>query len=293
MGFSVDILADSQPVNCGPECRLTTIEMKYPRIVHAEHLRHRMFSFNVASSRAIPVKRMIADVWRDPFVPEWWGAAQKGMQADSEVGRVKKWFMRQLWLKSRLVALVVAWLMVKCGLHKQIPNRLLEPWMWVTVICTGNKSAWDWFFGLRCHPAAEPHIRHIAEMCRDDMHANEWLKLVKPLKAGEWHLPLVRKSSEDALLTEYSGPRVSAGRCARVSYLTHDGKRDVAKDLELSESLTANNHWSPTEHQAQVYDFNNDLSHGVYEPKIGGNIGYPWIQFRKTFKGEYIEVKKN
>jgi hypothetical protein len=55
-----------------------------------------------------------------------------------------------------------------------------------------------------------------------------------------WHLP-------------YGGtPNMSAARCARVSYLNHDGTEpDIAKDFALSEMLLRSRHMSPFEHQAR------------------------------------------
>lgn len=274
MSFEAKILADSVP-SFAPDARLTTMELTYPRFVHAEHLRHRVFSFNVASSRAIPVGKMIQQVWSDPVIPIYWGAAQKGMQADQQVGKFKAGLCRFLWLKLRLVAIAVAWSLVKLGLHKQIPNRILEPWMWCTVICTGNAKAWAWFFKLRCHPAAEPHIRNIAEMARYKM---AW-QSPRTIGYGDAHLPLIETKDRDAHLSQDDALKVSAGRCARVSYLTHDGIRDEKKDIELFESLIANNHWSPTEHQA--------ICSAYCTESEAGNLGKPWVQFRKTFFGEF------
>jgi hypothetical protein len=161
------------------------------------------------------------------------------------------------------------------GLHKQIANRILEPWMWTTVICTGNSGAWNNFFALRCHPEAEPHIQKLAYMARDAMKTS-WPKL---LEAGDWHLPLTGFPG-DEVLSKDDLIKVSAGRCARVSYLTAEGTRDVSQDIALHDRLVSSKHFSPTEHQAMCGLEDSFMSNG-------GNFGQGWIQYRKTLIGEY------
>ena len=272
MGFEVKVLADSRSVTSNS--RLTTLMMTYPRIIHSEHLRHRMFSFNAASSRAIPVEKFIKQVEEDPFVPIHWGAAQKGMQAYNVLNDEEADKCKTEWLLSRYQAINTVRTMLNIGLHKQIANRLLEPWMWTTVICSGTGGAWNNFFALRCHPEAEPHIQKLAYMARDIMAAS-WPKL---LEIGDWHLPLTGFPG-DEILPKDDLIKVSAGRCARVSYLTAEGCRDVSQDIGLHDRLVLSKHFSPTEHQAMCLA-DSFLS-------TGGNFGYGWMQYRKTLQGEY------
>jgi thymidylate synthase ThyX len=271
MTFSAKILADSTNVLGN---RLITMEMTYPRFVHAEHLRHRMFSFNVASSRAIPVEKMIEQVEKNPVIPIHWGKAQKGMQAYEELDGLSINECKDLWLTARDYALGAAEGMLQNGLHKQIINRLLEPWMWCTVICTGSEGAWNNFWALRCHPEAEPHIRKIAEMAEQVACDNQSHELAE----GEWHLPLIGFDGDELLSVE-DQVKVSAGRCARTSYRTHDGKRDVQADIALHDRLVVSKHFSPTEHQAR--------SNQHCREWCQGNFGQGWTQYRKTLKGEY------
>lgn len=101
--------------------RLTTMEITYPRCIHAEMLRHRVFSRNTASSRAIPVRKMIESVQTNPFIPIHWGAAQSGMQAFNEVNSEAQADAAALWLHHSRMACAVAESMVNdLGLHKQI-----------------------------------------------------------------------------------------------------------------------------------------------------------------------------
>jgi thymidylate synthase ThyX len=234
-----------------------------------------MFSFNAASSRAIPVEKFIKQVEEDPFIPIHWGAAQKGMQAYDELSPEDAAVCEMDWLLCLDESVSRARSMLHHGLHKQIANRILEPFMWTTVICSGVSGAWNNFFALRCHPEAEPHIQKLAYMSRDAMKAS-WPKL---LEAGDWHLPLTGFPG-DEVLSKDDLIKVSAGRCARVSYLTAEGTRDVSQDIALHDRLVASKHFSPTEHQAMCGVEDTFLSNG-------GNFGQGWLQYRKTLIGEY------
>jgi thymidylate synthase ThyX len=231
-----------------------------------------MFSRNAASSRAIPVEKMIEQVEKNPVIPIHWGKAQKGMQAYDVLDERCTTSCRVAWLLARQSAVDSTKVLLGLGLHKQIANRLLEPWMWITVIATGNEGAWNNFFALRCHHEAEPHIQSIAYMARDMRNQSTPQKL----SDGQWHLPLIGFEGDELLSVE-DQVKVSVGRCARVSYLTHDGRRDVQADIDLHDRLLASKHFSPFEHVARSGKHTGD----------GGNLGYGWTQYRKTLKGEY------
>ncbi len=295
MPYNVKILADS----IGPNGkRITTWELTYPRMVHAEFMTHRDFSRNAASSRAIPIEKMIERVRVDPAMPVWWGKNQKGMQAKEELTGEEQALAQIRWLMARDWAVDAARNLMETGLHKQIANRVLEPWMFITVICTATEYA-NWF-ALRCHPDAQPEIKWVAdEMARQYADAQP-----RSLVAGEWHLPLV-DADDIATLTEslrsgtnqHDGApvdlscmkdstlrKVSVGRCARVSYLTHDGKRDMAADIELHDRLAQSGHWSPFEHVAQA--LNPEITPGDREWRSGNLVG--WRQYRKSFVNEVV-----
>lgn len=272
MTFSARVLADS--TNCCDN-RLTTMELTYPRCVHSEFLTHRMFSRNAASSRAIPVEKMIEQVERNPFIPIHWGKAQKGMQAYEVLNERDTAECKWQWLFTRDSTVHSVRRMLETGLHKQIANRLLEPWMWITVIATGNEGAWNNFFALRCHHEAEPHIQKIAYMAREVCSQSTPQKLSE----GQWHLPLIGFEGDD-LLSVDDQVKVSVGRCARVSYLTHSGTRDVQADIDLHDRLLVSKHFSPFEHVAAA-------SRILVCDWWKGNLGSGWEQYRKTLKGEY------
>ena len=268
--FEAKILADSTEVL---RRRVTTMELTYPRCIHSEFMTHRMFARNAASSRAIPVHKMLNNIEQDPFVPIVWGSNQAGMQAGDEIRDTRE--ARDLWLDGMRSAVRLARELNAMGLHKQIVNRVTEPWMWITVIVTGPSAAWENFFKLRCHYAAEPHIQKIAYMARDLYDNNQ----PKNLMPGEWHLPLFGFEGDD-LLPEAQRPKVATARCARVSYLTHDGKRDTEADIALHDQLASSGHWSPFEHVAMV---SNDPT---AQAATCGTLGAGWVQYRKLFVGE-------
>jgi len=243
--------------------RLTTFELTYPRMIHSEFMTHRLFSRNSSSSRAIPIKKLRQKIIDDPVKPVWWGKNQSGMQAKSEVGVLDKAKSEMIWLMARDLAVEYSIALEAIGLHKQIVNRLLEPWMWITVICTATE--YDNFFQLRCHEDAQPEIQEIARMMRIiyDSHIPELLEI------GRWHLPYI--SEEDS--KEYSieeQKKLSVARCARVSYLTHDGEHNPEKDLALYKYLWESGHYSPFEHQAR----------SSYDNMKSGNFS-GWVQHRK------------
>jgi len=282
-GFSCKVVLDSL-APCGK--RLTTIEAKYPRFIHSEVLTHRDRARNSASSRAIPwehkpdskakTKSMKDVILTEPVVPIRFGSEQKGMQAGDEVEYVEE--ARRIWLEARDNAVRSAQQLADLGVHKSLCNRITEPWMWITVVMTATE--WTNFFRLRCHPDAEIHFQRIAGLIRDALDGSQ----PAPLRAGEWHLPYVCKGGPYAELQSEAGhgietlKMVSAARCARVSYLTHDGVRDIRLDVELFKKLTTGSgfgHWSPMEHVAEAM---------AIAERSGPFIG--WKQFRKEFANE-------
>nr|QMP83734.1 MAG: hypothetical protein [Caudoviricetes sp.] len=226
--------------------RLTTFELKYPRFILSEFNTHRVFSRNSASSRAIPVKKMIKDVISDPVIPSFWGKNQAGMQAKEELSGIKLKLSQGLWRFARYPACLAAYSFTKLGLHKQIANRIIEPWMWTKTIVTATE--WDNFFELRFHEDAQPEIYVLASKMLEQ-YSNS---IPSPINYGEWHLPYITEL-EFVKYTNQELIKISGARCARVSYLTHDGKTpSPEKDFKLYDDLVGSVpiHASPVEHQA-------------------------------------------
>lgn len=285
--YSAEIIADSiNPVGD----RITTFELTYPRMVHAEFMTHRLFSRNAASSRAIPIEKMIKQVEDDPVMFKWWGKNQKGMQAKEELTGEELREAKREWLRSRDMMVSQAKILNDLGLHKQNVNRILEPWMFITVIMTATEFE-NWYF-LRDDPDAQPEIAWVAGEMRKCHEASTPDKL--PI--GGWHLPYVELEDEESPLyvdcvdlCKITGTSltnveqvqrdlvaIATARCARVSYLTHAGKRDYVKDLELHDRCRDKKHWSAFEHCAEADE--NSHRHGNF-------VG--WRQYRKTFRNEH------
>lgn len=231
--------------------RLTTMEVTMHRFVLAEFNTHRAFSRNSASSRAIPVEKQLKRVIDDPAYPLVWAGEQSGMQG-AELDEFSQALGRELFkfARSKAISEVEAYLKIvpekENRIHKSLINRLLEPFMWHTVIVSSTE--WQNFFVQRCSPLAQPEMRIVAEMMRDALNSS-----TPELVHGHfWHMPYV---SEEERYDGHSlsfWKRVSAARCARVSYLTHDGQRDPYEDLALYDRLRSAEppHYSPFEHVA-------------------------------------------
>lgn len=273
MPFSARVLLDSVS---SAGVRLTTMEVRYPRFIHSEVMTHRVFSRNAASSRAIPIRKMIDAVRSEPAMPLWWGRNQSGMQAREELDPPARALAQAEWRRALDNALASAERLAASdvNLHKQLVNRILEPFAWITVILSGTE--WANFFTQRTHADAQPELKHAAELMLAAYRASE----PRPLGVGDWHTPLIQPDEEAALPLDLR-LKIAVARCARVSYLSHDGSRDHAKDLELYERLLgggANGHWSPFEHVATP----------LADPQAWSGNFRGWEQFRKRFPAEYV-----
>jgi len=284
MGIEVKIIADSiSPAGK----RITTFQLRYQRFFHSELMTHRMLSRNASSSRAIPVSKMLSQVWNDPAMPVYWGSNKAGMQAGSELTGFKRKVAEAMWVGAGRAMCVASWVMMKLGLHKQITNRILEPWQYISVVVTATE--WDNFYALRNHKDAQPEFRALAASMMYGL--NNCTPTL--LQEGEWHLPYV--SDDEIQDAKWVGsyhllPKLSAARCARVSYNKHDGtKPSMDDDLELYNQLMTRPytdkrgntygdgdpiHASPVEHQAMAHA-NSSLPSGNF-------VG--WIQLRKLIE---------
>lgn len=250
------IIEDSQAPN---GVRLTTLQLRYPRFIHAEFMTHRVFSRNASSSRAIPVAKMIEQIRVAPAMPLHWGKNQPGMQANFEVDDKTKAEAQRTWTLAAESAIEHAIRMNELGVHKQIVNRILEPFMFISVIVTATE--WDNFFELRVHPDAQPEIFALSSAIRTAMcKSNPRLVLCSKDTHLGWHLPYITETERNEDIDPETLAKISAARCARVSYLTHDGdKPSIEKDISLYEKLVGGRplHASPVEHQAYPLDSAN------------------------------------
>lgn len=215
-------------------------------MIHSELLTHRIFSRNASSSRAIPISKMIEWIESDPAIPIYWGSSKRGMQAGAEIENIG--LAIAIWNAVCHAVVGSAKVMACLGLHKQIVNRILEPWAHMNVVLTGTE--FDNFFTLRCHPDAQPEIQKLAVMMAIAFRDSE----PTLLQNGEWHLPYVTAEEKASLPLDVL-KKICVARCCRVSYLTVDGKSSaIEKDLELHDGLLTDHHMSPFEHAAEADD---------------------------------------
>lgn len=273
--------------------RLTSFVLEYPRFIHAELMTHRVFSKNAASSRAIPIEKMIQQVIDNPALPVFWGKNQSGMQAVEELDENAKAEAKIYWLDARDHAIEYVQTLNKLGLHKQICNRILEPWFNIRIILSGTE--FENFFALRAHKDAQPELQKLAYLMLDQYNGST----PKQLKAGEWHIPfgdkidrsriedlilhkrgMIHDSDELESLISKHKKQIAVARCARVSYFNFDGKDDYDADIKLCERLFGSNpkHLSPTEHVAMAMD--TDTWSGNFR-------GFK--QYRKFFSDENLK----
>ena len=278
--ISAKVVADS----IANGIRLTTLELQFHRFILPEFNTHRMFSRNASSSRAIPIEKMIKQVETNPAMPIHWGKNQSGMQARQEVLDVDT--VKGMWLSARDQAVDMAeWLMEE-NIHKQVANRITEPFQWIKVIVTATE--WDNFFKLRDHPDAQPEIQELARCMKQSIACSE----PTPLVAGEWHLPYVTGDTwEDTKEDLSKAIKCSVARCARVSYNNHDNSApDIEKDIILADRLLEAGHMSPFEHQATPMEavqwddytrWEKGITHMDRKTNFWSGNFRGWVQYRQ------------
>ena len=297
-GITVKMIKDSMSQD---GVRLTTMQLHYHRYIHSEFMTHRVFSRNASSSRAIPVKTLLKQVRENPMMPIHWGSNKPGMQAGDELGGISLNVAKKHWLGAAKDAADRVDDLEMAGLHKQVANRLLEPFLAINVVVTATE--WENWFLLRDHKDAQPEIQELARCMKQCMDESE----PKILKAKQWHLPYVsdrellmwHEETGNAEAAISMGLRSSAARCARVSYLNHDkSNTSVDADFELYNMLAVRPydngkghtlgagdpvHLSPLEHQGTPIQFTSipGITHtDRWGSHWSGNLR-GWVQFRQ------------
>ena len=262
----VKILADSISNNK----RITTFQLEYWRAILPELNTHRVFSRSSRSSRATPIERNIQQVKTNPWGPRHWNMNQKGMQGiDKPLTNEEISQFEYEWTKAAKEAAKQAENLNMLGLHKQIVNRVLEPFMSIQTVLTATE--FDNFYELRISPLAQPEMRDLAESMKIAQDSSE----PQILTYEEWHLPYISEREKELYPVDIL-KKVSAARCARVSYKLFNGSTSVEDDLMLAKHLLENKHMSPFEHQATPVGGDDD---GYYVSNLIG-----WNQLRKYYE---------
>lgn len=269
------IIADTEGVI--PEARITTFEIYAPRFLLAEINTHRVISKSAQSSRAIPVKKRIAAVTADPYIPAVFGKNQPGMQAQEALSDADSIAAKYRWERAAHDATISAELLANLGVHKQLANRVLEPFAYFYGVLTATE--WDNFWQLRRSAEAQPEFRELADKMFDAYAAST-------PRVAPHHLPYcdtVPAGTHIELLL-----KISAARCARVSYKTFDGKLSIPEeDVALCDRLLVDGHLSPFDHPAACDELRYDqhwMSPGDHRQYWG------WIPYRVDIE-EKLGVK--
>ena len=252
--------------------RLTTVQLEYPRVIHAELMTHRVFSRSAASSRAIPVRRLIERVENHPYVPEDWGQNKAGMQSEVPLDPDAAALAHTIWMNAFRNAVESAKALAALGVHKQHSNRVLEPFAHIAVVVSSTE--WQNFFNLRRSPKAQPEFQRLADVIYEVREKS----IPVQRRVGDWHLPYLLDEERETL-NPATAADVSAARCARVSYWKHDGTvPSLEDDFRLAAGLREDRHLSPFEHQAYALP--------------GARMGnfHDWVQTRKLFPLESGET---
>ncbi len=258
------MIADS----IGPDdVRLCTLEVKMHPSAVEHFLTHRAFARNGASKRAIPLRRQIQAVLDEPVYPLHYGSERPGMVSGDELNEGDRRYVDGWWDNAREAAINAASEAGRIGLHKEAASRVLAPFVWRTYVVSATD--WQGFFSQRLDRHAQYEIRRVAHCIRDAMAEST----PRELRPGQWHLPYVDYDDRrQAAKRGFDIRKISTARCARVSYLTHNGVRDLDVDVALvDDKLQPNGHWSPFEHVATPSHHLDDDAPGCFRG---------WMQYR-------------
>lgn len=285
--ITAKVVAHSKSAVNGKE--IITMELEYPRFIHSEFMTHRMFSRNAASSRAIPVSKMVEQVRTSPAMPVHWGKNQAGMQAKEKLSFAEEDFAKSRW--EHAVNSAANWAEIlheDVNLHKQVVNRLLEPFQTMKTVVTATE--WENFYWLRNHEDAQPEIKRLAEVMLEAVGKSR----PNPIDPEDWHVPYYKdgfwmQGMEDSLEDALA---ISASCCAQVSYRLLDDSIEKARMVyeRLVESSPV--HASPFEHQATPIDYpdccdTTELSaiegatHIDRDGSVWSGNFQSWIQYRQ------------
>lgn len=262
---------------------IATLRCTYPRYIHSEVMTHRMFSRNSASSRATPTKVLLERIRSNPAFFTQLGINQSGMNASQVLNEKQAEEFKSEWLEmANLVADKVENWTEKYNLHKQVVNRILEPFMMTTTIITATE--WDNFFMTRLAEGVEPTMYDLADcmftalttakvFCDTQNQTHSTIACM--------HLPFV---DIEEIQNEPLGDCVkhSVARCARCTIMSNVTKKKstLEEDAKLFDRLITAKptmHASPFEHQAVA-----TKSREAYFNLRGGWMSYRYFLENQT-----------
>ena len=244
--------------------RITTFEITFPRFIAEQLLTHRMHSRNAGSLRAVPTVKILTSATVNPLQ---FAANQPGMSSGAKLTGWRARVAQAGWELARGGCIMGAKLMHRAGVHKEICNRVLAPFLWQTYIITSNEFGWNNFFLQRCSPHAQPEIAKIANLIRECYTSSVPLPQLH-------HIPFDPVFESDFTDKNYAfcathgltileaRKRISIARIARVSYFNHGCDYvNYINDLKLYDRLVTSGHYSPLDH---VLTYNELFKNGIY-----------------------------
>lgn len=266
--------------------RLTTLELKAPKIIDAEFEKHRMISSNSRSDRARPFNKMLEEIKNSPYLPKEVYYNERGMEGKELISNE---MCEELYADIESVSYDAVYALSKWDgiIHKQHLNRYLLPWAWQWKVATATN--WRNFFKLRLASDAQPEFRRLAECMYEVMELSE----PKELTPNEWHLPYISEKELDENTLE-DCKKASVARSARVSYVPYtQAQTSIEKDLQLFDTLREEQHLSPFENVAKPMvesktgeEFNggsyweDGITHMTKDNTLYSGNFRGWIQYR-------------
>lgn len=289
--------------------KLITFVIKMPKFMVAQFNTHRNISKNSASTRAIPIKKQFDRVGNDLFIPPVLTKNQKGMSSSTlippdDYEAAEKLIVSYYFNTAQPF---VDELSNKYNIHKQHSGRYLEPFFYTDVVATANLNWWQDLVRQRDSEHAQPEFKRIAVEINSILRMLGEGKDIKYVyrftKQYQWHAPFLT-DTERAWMEAGQIPKefkeqfkpedielfwcaISSARCARVSYLNHEGKQSYEDDMDLFSRLLKDGHMSPFEHVASPI---NHKWGGVYFKEYVGlmnNNFCGWYQYRSYLEREF------
>lgn len=228
-GIRAAVVANSVSAISGEE--IVTFLIDFPRFILPEFNTHRVISKSGASSRAIPVAKSIETLFANPFTPIHFGQNKAGMTADQEVDEHSKKHAQDVWSTARKQASVIAEDLHRLGIHKQVTNRVLEPFSYMRMVVTATE--WDNFFWLRLHEDADPHINELARVMLFALQES----VPTALQHGDYHVPFFGEGFWTPAIEARYGVTAqqaiehSMSCCAQTSYRKLDMSAEKTEDI--------------------------------------------------------------
>ena len=299
----------------------------------------------VHNSRAIPFEKMVEVVKNEPFIPLAFQCQHKGMQGNQYITDpyvIEK--KKEKWSNAINSAVKLAVdlsneeisasyytndengvpihtkdvYFENSSVSKQLCNRLLEPFMWVTQIVTGSREAFENLFRLRCpiynieglkftskkeaielhshlkdmtdlewlqcnSGQAEIHFMDLAEKMYDALNESEPTEL----ESGEWHIPFSNEPCFTPEMSLMDKIVLSCAMIARTSYTKIGDSQNISLETarNIFERCKKERHDSIFEHAGRC------MTKREWETNLRGKAIYKFSE--DYFDGNFVPEDKS